>query len=261
MPIAKINGININYHVEGTGEPLVMIMGFSGDLSGWRYQTPVLKKHFQLITFDNRGVGKSDKPPAPYSIEMMAEDTFGLMDYLNIKQAHIMGVSMGGTIAEEMAITRPDRVLKLILASTHAGTDNRLNGGTKEIIEAWDLPVRSLTKRLLGLCCNKPLNRLVFVPLLRLRINRLGEAEATGLLGQREAAREYHALDRLPLIKAHTLVIAGSADRVVKPSSSDVLAERIPHARLVKIKGGSHMVGFEMKNVFNREVLKFLTST
>jgi pimeloyl-ACP methyl ester carboxylesterase len=93
-----------NYRVEGQGEPLVMISGFSDTLDDWKYQIPPFKKHFQLITMDNRGVGKTDKPQGPYSIMMMADDTIGLMDYLNIKKGHILGISMGGAIAQEIAI-------------------------------------------------------------------------------------------------------------------------------------------------------------
>ena len=96
MPLVKVNGVNINYKVEGKGKPLILIQGFSGRGSEWKYQTSALKKQLQVITFDNRGVGKSDKPQGPYTSKMMAEDVIGLMDYLKIKKAHIVGMPMGG---------------------------------------------------------------------------------------------------------------------------------------------------------------------
>jgi len=130
MPIAKINRIDINYMVEGQGEPLVMIAGFSADQSLWKSQLPAFKKKFQVVIFDNRGVGKSDKPKGPYSPRMMSEDTIKLMDFLNIKKAHILGHSMGGLIAQEIAINHPERIMKLILASTWAYQDNDVNGVT-----------------------------------------------------------------------------------------------------------------------------------
>lgn len=96
MPSAKVNGISIDYKVEGQGEPLVMIMGLGGARSSWRSQTGFFKKYYRTVTFDNRGVGKSDKPAGPYTIRMMADDTIGLMDHLSIEKAHVLGVSMGG---------------------------------------------------------------------------------------------------------------------------------------------------------------------
>jgi pimeloyl-ACP methyl ester carboxylesterase len=96
MPMANANGININYRVEGQGEPLIMINGMNEVQSNWRFQTGLFKKYFRTITFDNRGAGKSDKPAGSYTIKMMADDTIGLMDHLNIEKAHVLGVSMGG---------------------------------------------------------------------------------------------------------------------------------------------------------------------
>jgi len=95
MPIANINGINMNYKVQGQGKPLIMIMGAGSNQSGWRFQTGLFKKYFRTITFDNRGVGKSDKPAGPYTMRMMADDTIGLMDHLKIERAHVLGGSMG----------------------------------------------------------------------------------------------------------------------------------------------------------------------
>ena len=115
MPIAEVNGININYAVAGRGEPLVMIAGFSAAQSLWKSQIPTFKKQFQVVIFDNRGVGKSDKPKGPYSPRMMSEDTIKLMDYLNIKKAHILGHSMGGLIAQEIAINYPERINEINL--------------------------------------------------------------------------------------------------------------------------------------------------
>ena len=258
MPIAKVNGISINYRVEGQGEPLVMISGFSATMDGWKYQTPPFKKHFQLITMDNRGVGKTDKPQGPYSIEMMADDTIGLMDYLNIKKAHILGISMGGAIAQEIAIHFPERVLKLILISTWAGQDNGLNGLSPETLEGTKLPVRRGTSRLVDLSFNKLLRRIIYVPLIRIQINRMSKPEATGITGQTDACLSHNTLNRLPLINAPTLVIAGTKDRVVKPTSSETIARNIPNARLVKINNGSHAVFMEINKVVNKEVQDFL---
>jgi pimeloyl-ACP methyl ester carboxylesterase len=262
MPLAKVNGININYTVKGYGEPLVMIMGIGGDQSAWKHQISAFKKHYQVITFDNRGVGKSDKPQGSYSPTLMAEDTIQLMDFLKIEKAHILGMSMGGLIAQEIAINYPERILKLILASTFARQDNAANGSTPEMLAVMELPSKQMINRFLDACFNKFFNRFVLVPLIKFQARRrIKEQELTGIKGQLDSAKSYDSLDRLPLIKAPTLVLVGTKDRVVKPESSNTIAQKIPNARLVKIDKGSHLIGWEMSKVFNKEVLDFLKST
>ncbi len=122
MPVAKIGDLNIHYQVRGLGEPLLLIMGYRG--SGFMWGDDLLgplARYFQLITFDNRGTGKSDKPNAVYTLPMMAEDAAALLQHLNIERAHVFGVSMGGMIAQELALRYPKRVDRLILGCTHCG--------------------------------------------------------------------------------------------------------------------------------------------
>jgi len=269
MPKAKVNGININYRIEGQGEPLVMIMGIGTDRTAWRFQTPTFKKHYRVVTFDNRGVGKSDKPTGPYSIKMMADDTVGLMNHLGIEKAHVLGVSMGGMIAQELAINYPERVLRLVLSSTFARRDDS-SGLSPELYQALgydegysddDLRNTPIIKQVgtsVYLALNKRLYKIIallLMPLIKFQIRLMG---TTGILGQQEALLGHDTADRLGIIKAPTLVITGSKDRVFKPSSSEVIAELIPNARLVKVDGGSHSFPMEMRSRFNKEVLDFL---
>lgn len=259
MPLAKLNGVNINYRVEGQGKPLVMIMGFSATRSGWIRQIPFFKKYYRVATFDNRGAGKSDKPPGAYSTRMMADDTLGLMDLLGIEKAHIMGASMGGMIAQELAINYPQRVMKLILACTYASQDET-SGDTLEQANFLQLTPAQKAGAMVGLAFNKPIYRFIFGLLARVQVGLVGTSSAVGIAGQSEACLKHNTLDRLRLITAPTLVIVGTADRIIKPVSSEVIAGRIPDAKLVRVEGGSHSFFFEMKNEFNREVLNFLKS-
>jgi pimeloyl-ACP methyl ester carboxylesterase len=261
MPLANVNGININYSVEGQGEPLVMIMGFGGDQSAWKRQVSAFKKHYQVITFDNRGTGKSDKPKGLYSPTLMANDTIQLMNYLKIEKANILGISMGGLIAQEIAINYPERILKLILASTFACQDNEANGITSNMLAAAELPPRQGFNRLLDASFNKYFNRFILIPLIKLQTRRIKEPEITSHMGQVDGIKGYDSLDRLPLIKAPTLVLTGTKDRVIKPESSNTISQKIPNAKLVKIDKGSHVICWEMSKVFNKEVLDFLKST
>ncbi|MFH2120220.1 MAG: alpha/beta hydrolase [Pseudomonadota bacterium] len=121
MPTVRVDDINLYYEIQGEGIPLVLIMGLRRNLEWWYCQIPALSKHFKVIAFDNRGAGRSDKPDMEYSIRLFTDDTAGLMEALGIRNAHILGISMGGYIAQELALHHPDKVRSLILGCTSCG--------------------------------------------------------------------------------------------------------------------------------------------
>jgi len=270
MPMANVNGINISYRIEGEGEPLIMISGAGANKGTWRSQTGAFKKYFRTITFDNRGVGESDKSARPYTLKMMAGDTIGLMDHLHVERAHVLGVSMGGMIAQEIAINHPERVNKLILACTFARNDET-SGWFSEFDKAIEAFARSsrdtagqrrLANVIMDLQINKRANRIFILPLIKVAIRFLPiKFLSTGpsIDAQFAAVRTHeYAADRLGMIKAPTLVITGAEDRLIKPTSSEVIASLVPGAKLVKVPGGGHSIHVEMSGEFNREVLEFL---
>lgn len=257
MPIARLNDININYKEEGSGEPLLMIMGFTAGRNGWISQVPYFKKYYRVITFYNRGVGKSDKPPGPYSTRMMADDTIGLMDYLGIEKAHIMGASVGGMIAQEIAINYPQRVMKLVLACTYA-CKAEPNGNSPEQAKLVQLTPDKMAGAMIRLALNKPFYIFTLGLIGRIQSKFIGASGKAGIAGQLNACLQHNALERLPSIMAPALVIVGTQDKIISPVSSEVIAAKIPHAQLVKLAGGSHSFSLEMNNAFNREVLNFL---
>lgn len=118
MPEASLGKIKLHYEEQGQGPPLMMILGLGQDMNTWAFQVPNFSKHFRVIRFDNRDSGRSSRSEEPYTTRTMASDTLGLMDHLGIERAHILGTSMGGMIALEVALQAPDRVMSLILAST-----------------------------------------------------------------------------------------------------------------------------------------------
>ncbi|MEE8470206.1 MAG: alpha/beta hydrolase [Dehalococcoidia bacterium] len=120
MPTARIGDINVYYETYGEGQPLLLIAGLGADLTGWILQIPEFSRKYRVIVFDSRGSGRTDAPDMPYSIEMLADDTAGLLDALGVEKAHILGLSMGGCIAQELALKYPQRVKGLILAATLA---------------------------------------------------------------------------------------------------------------------------------------------
>jgi pimeloyl-ACP methyl ester carboxylesterase len=265
MPKAPVNGISMYYEVQGKGVPLVMIQGFAGNHQAWFFQTPVFRKYYEVIVFDNRGIGKSGRAGEPYTIRTMADDVIALMDYLGIDKAHILGLSMGGLIAQEVAISYPERLIKLVLGSTFTETERNdvhpelmkalgiREGDTSVDIRKIDF--RKLMNFMVSSAFNKRLYRMVLLTLSRRSMKSI---DASGYLEQMAAVTSYTTLDRLHLIKAPTLVITGTGDRIVSPGMSDSLASRIPNATLVKVKGGSHAFFMEMRGRFNKEVLEFL---
>jgi pimeloyl-ACP methyl ester carboxylesterase len=266
MPKAEVNGINISYKIEGNGEPLIMIMGIASTKKSWLFQTLAFKKYFKVITFDNRGCGESDKPDGAYSIKTMADDTAGLMAYLGIERAHVLGVSMGGMIAQELAINYPEKVNKLILGCTMAkrtepgGFSTELPKklgytGDYSYSDAMNLPVKIIVIALAELAFNIKMNNLFLLPVMKLLMRK---HDISGVKNQVAAIWEHDTMQRLKDIKASTLVIAGSDDRVINSQSSDVIAEQIPDSKLVKYEGGSHAFFVEMRKRFNREVIAFL---
>ena len=262
MPSAKVNGINIDYVVEGQGEPLVMIMGLAGDRGSWRFQTGFFKKHFRVVTFDNRGVGKSDKPAGPYTIKMMVDDTIGLMDYLGIEKAHVLGVSMGGMIAQELAINHPERVDKLVLGCTFAKAGTSAH--PPEMNRAMEAFGKSLhdeasQRRLIGAMSNLSFNTWYYRVLILLFAKiAIRSYSIDGVIEQMKAVSTHDTVDRLKMIRAPTLVITGTEDRLVNPESSEMIAKLVPNAKLVKVVGGGHTFFMEKHGDFNNEVLHFL---
>lgn len=265
MPKAPVNGINMYYEVHGKGVPLVMIQGFAGNHQAWFFQTSVFKKYYKVIIFDNRGIGRTDKSGEPYTIKTMAEDVIGLMDYLNIDKAHILGLSLGGMVAQEIGISYPERVIKLVLGSTFANRE--VNDIQPRLMEALgiregstnvdvsNIDFRKLMNFMVSAAFNKRLYRMVQLPLSKLSMRSIN---ASGYLEQMAAVTSYTTLDRLHLIKAPTLVITGTGDRIISPGASEVIASHIPNAKLVLVKSGSHAFFMEMRGRFNKEVLGFL---
>src|SRR5271167_2912838 len=131
MDRARINGVELAYELRGEGAPLVMIHGAQGDQSMFAGLAEVFAEDYRVLTFDQRGSGLSGKPDMPYSIAMLADDTAALMDHLGMSPAHVIGVSMGGTIAQELAIRHPEKVRSLVLGCTTPGGPKavRLGGG------------------------------------------------------------------------------------------------------------------------------------
>jgi 3-oxoadipate enol-lactonase len=276
MSVAKVDTIELYYEEHGSGYPLLLIMGLAADSMAWLFQVPEFSKHYRTIVFDNRGVGRSSKPPGPYTISQMADDTAGLLDVLGIAQTHVVGVSMGGMIAQELALRHPRLVRGLVLACTYPEPDadierqrqfsvqelgGRVSAGGDVQIDLKAFDPMAFFQQLLPLAFNQEFIEKELPKIMPLFAGALQYGfSMEAILGQVAAVMSHKATDRLHQIAAPTLVITGDADRLVPPANSEILAKHIPAARLVKIPGGSHGFNFETPEVFNREVLSFLAT-
>ena len=264
MPHTVSGGFRTYFETHGAGFPLLLINGLGGDHLEWRRQIPVFQPQFKVIAFDNFGSGKSDVPPGPYTTERMAEDAVRLLETLNIRRAHVLGVSLGGMIAQEVALRHPDRVERLVLGCTAAG--GSLSVRPSEMVMAAFRNVRMSDPE-------TDLRRILpFLHTDAYIAERVEEIDAfvqqklerpmapAGYFAQMSAAVTHDASARLEQIRAKTLVITGEEDRLGPPANSLLIAQRIPDAKLVILPGAPHRLFVENADAFNREVLEFFQS-
>ena len=245
MPYAQVNGINLHYEIEGQGQPLLLIMGLGAPAAAW---DPVFVREMsqthKVITYDNRGTGLSDKPDEPYSIALFASDAVGLLDALSIPRTHVFGVSMGGMIAQEMAIHYPQRVASLILGCTTPGGKHAVPpppesmkalegraGLTPEEAarEGWKLAFSEAFIRTHRAELEAHLQRMLAHVTPRFAYERHFQATMT--------LRVYKQLKE---ITAPTLVVTGRDDVLIPAANSEILAREIPGAELAIFDNAGH---------------------
>ena len=237
-------------------------MGWGGDHTAWAFQVPAFAAEFDVIALDNRGAGQSDAPDTLYTIAGMADDVVGLMDQLGVRHAHICGASMGGMIAQELALRHPDRVQSLQLHCTTPGVDGygrlvidnflrvKARGDVEEFIHfslPWLLSRKTFAER------------PDFVETWILRALEYPFATTlTGLSRQGEAIRAHDTRERLASLRVPTLITTGTEDILVPPSVSEELHALIPGSELARIPGAGHMHFIEQAAAFNDLSLSFL---
>jgi pimeloyl-ACP methyl ester carboxylesterase len=276
MPTTKSNGIEVYFEEHGEGEPLLLIMGLAGDSVAWLFQRDAFAAKYRTIVFDNRGVGRTSKPDGPYTIAAMADDAVGVLDALDIPRAHVVGVSMGGMIAQELALRHPQRIRGLVLGCTYAKPDDGVTatfddslaffGGTKGAdgaiqVDLSNLDPMAFIGRLLPLTFTPQFIMTELPKLMQVFSGVMTHGfDLRAIMAQVAATQGHDTVDRLSQINAPTLVLTGDSDMLIPPANSDVLAAAIPGARLQKISGGSHGFNFETPDAFNAAVLEFLES-
>ncbi|MCB2192653.1 MAG: alpha/beta hydrolase [Deltaproteobacteria bacterium] len=262
MPEANIGEISLYYEIHGQGRPLVMIRGLGSNADHWYSQLPALAAAYRVVVFDNRGMARSEDVGGPLSISQMAGDTLALMDALSLERPIILGLSMGGMIAQELAINHPERLSALVLACTHPGGPNQVRP-TTEVEELFKKMVFLATPEAkrdaaATLFDPKTLRERPEVAAEYAEISLRHPAEADILTRQWNAVLGHDTYERLHWIKAPTMVLTGDADLLIPPGNSEILAARIPGAKLVKVPGGGHQILVEQPEACNHEILDFL---
>jgi len=261
VPKLRVRDLEMFYLEAGSGEPLVLIMGFSGDHLGWGFQVPAFAERHRVVVFDNRGAGQTDTPETPWTIATMADDTVALMDALGIDRAHVCGVSMGGMIAQEIALRHPARVRTLQLHCTAARTD----AFTRARGEAWEVMRTKLTREE-AVRANFPAlfapqtynERADFIEFLVARALANPHPQTlAGFRGQRTAIDAHDTTERLGSIACPTLVSVGEEDTLLPPRFAREVAARIPGAEFRTLPGG-HVYFWEFPAEFNAMCLEFL---
>ena len=248
MPRVQVGRYELNYLDEGQGTPVVFIHGLAGDLSAWTPQMQALKSRYRVISFDNRGAGKSTQINEPISTRDMARDTIGLMEALDVGRAHIVGRSMGG-------VERPDLVGSLVLCASFAKLDPlgaRVLHNMREVLEwrgNWaDHARHSVQNFVSAAYFNREREQIA-------RIEQLIGSEArlpACYVWQNWACQEHDTLNRLSEIKAPTLIMAGAQDPICSPTCTAWMSERLPNSRTVMFEGCSHFFLME-------DALKFMS--
>jgi pimeloyl-ACP methyl ester carboxylesterase len=268
MPEVHANGINIHYEIHGSGEPLVLIAGLGYDHWMWHKMIPGLAEHFQVIAFDNRGLGETDKPEGPYTAQMLANDTAGLLEALDVSSAHVMGHSMGGFVAQALVLSRPDVVDKLVLSATNFGGPHHIPVTQEALAVLTDMKADPLERLRRGIVVSTApgfaeehpeiieewLEYRVEHPILPAPYNA---QMAIGLaLTSEEACFE----PRLKEVEVPTLILFGEHDKVVPPGNAELLAREIPDTMVHILPDAGHFFPFEVPDEAVSVIVRFLTA-
>ena len=263
MPKIRIDKLIMYYELQGQGDPVVLISGLGSNATIWFKQLPALSEHYKVLAFDNRGAGRTAKPEYEYTISQLAYDTRYLMDALQMEPAHIFGFSMGGMIAQEIALQWPEAVKSLVLGCTFAGGPHSIRAGQE--IASYLRPAGPGVQRFEE---NMHASWLLLYSeewiaanhdLLMQRANELKDLRTAPefFARQVDAVAKHDTFDRLDKIKVPTLILTGDKDQLMPPQNSRLLNERIPNSQLVVLPGAGHYFFVEFAEETNAHILRF----
>lgn len=256
----QVEGLELDARVIGEGPPLLLIAGLGATKSSWYRLEPLLAKHFQLISFDNRGAGVSDKPNVPYSMAMLADDARRLAAKLGYQKSLVFGVSMGGMIAQELALRHPEAVDGLVLGSTFCGGDRSAWPTWSDLASM--LWVRrqteeELTRGVLRLLYSERSRRERAAEIAADVAQNPPSTPAWAFLRQFQAIARHDTCGRLKRFAKPTLILHGSEDRLVPVANAHRLARLLPSATLRVFDQCGHAFFLEEPDEVARLVCEF----
>ena len=263
MPHADVNGQRLYYEIHGEGDPLLIVMGLAGDLLAWAPQIPAWAERFRVIAVENRDVGRSSYADGPYEIADMAADTLAVADAVGLDAFHLLGLSMGGAIAQTMALEAPERVRTLTLCVTWGGSGPYGQARSRVVGEQVS---RMSPEQLVDFLMLQTMSEEFYADadgvawLRRMILSNPNPQTSDGFLRQFEACGRFDVRDRLEEIEIPTHVIGAAHDVMVPPWKSAELAELIPGAKLTMLENAPHLVNIETAERFNRAVLEWLVA-
>jgi len=262
MPTVKINNIDCYYEIHGQGRPLVLIAGLGSDSQSLEPALTEFAKQFKVIVFDNRGIGRTKYPQESFDISVMAQDVVGLIDELGLGKVDILGHSMGGYIAQEVAIKHPERINKLVLASISAFTSERnkfLFTNMLRFLEEGIEYELFLREFFFWIFTPEFFNNNVNVDsAIKYLLDYPYPITLDGFRRQVEAINKFTSLDRLDRVKAETLVIAGEKDILITSEEAKVLSNKIVNVKLVFLENAAHSIHMEETESFVKCIIDFL---
>ena len=263
--VSALDSTRIHYEVTGRvgRTPVLMIQGLGASKNAWNLQRIAMATRFRIISFDNRGAGRSDKPTEPFTLEQMADDAIAVLDAAGVETAHVVGASMGGVISQIVAVKYPQRVRSLTLVCTAC----RNHPWRQELLQSWAKTAEEKGMIEVGkeaaqwVMSPRSFRRLVpaftwMGPLAALRPRHSFVSQIHAILDTRE-----DLVDQLSTITAPTMVIVGNQDILTPRGDSEEIAERIPNAELVVISGAAHGLMMEHSSTFNKILIEFLQRT
>lgn len=266
MPFAIVNEIKLYYEIHGSGNPLVLINGLGYDLWMWHKMVPGLAEHLRVVTFDNRGVGRSDKPAGPYDAQMLADDLARLLKGLGIEQAAVMGHSMGGFVAQALVLSRPELVNKLILSATNFGGPNHIPVTQEALTILMDTQSDPIVRLRRGIAVSCAPGFAEATPetmedwvkhRIEMPLDPQGY-QAQLAIGLSLTTKEACFEPRLKEIQAPTLILFGEHDKVVPPGNADLLAREIKDSAIKILPNAGHFFPLEVPEAANTAIIDFL---
>ncbi|HOW56622.1 MAG TPA: alpha/beta hydrolase [Smithellaceae bacterium] len=257
MPHIKINGINTYYEITGSGEPLVFVHGLGSCTLDWEYQVEFFPRNYQVITYDLRGHGRTDKPAGPYTIKLFSADTAALLQALDIRNAHIGGISLGGMIVLQLAVDEPQLIQSAIITNCLASTI------AKNFRIRLELMKRRIIFKIMPFAKKAEIIAQTILPEAQMKeqrkifVSRFMANDPAAYYSAFLSVMNWSVAERLGNIKCPALVISSEFDNT-PVAAKEAYVKLMPQARLAVVKGARHGLTIEYPQKFNDVVMEFL---